>query len=293
MKPEQRAREPARDDRVLEDRQVREQLVPAGTVGHGVTSARPASGRRGARTPGARASRRASPPARRRGRGRGAARGRRARAPSSTRWVTMTTAASWRARSALDQLHDLLLGGDVQRRRRLVEHEQRRAAGDRARDQHALPLAARQVAQLAAREIGGVDLVERGARGVAIGAARQSDEAPRSLPAHEHELARPRSGRSCRARSAAARSSYAGRARARRAPRPARCSPSSVRTNVDLPAPLGPMTAHSSPRAIVGVDRAARCCACRSRRVNRRRAAAGAWSTRGQRSLVRRSRARR
>ena len=57
---------------------------------------------------------------------------------------------------------------------RLVEHEQRRAAGDGARDQHALALAARQIAQLAARQVGGVDLVERGARGVEIGAARQA-----------------------------------------------------------------------------------------------------------------------
>ena len=100
----------------------------------------------------------------------------------------MTTAASWRARSAPISSITCCSAAMSSADGRLVEHEQRRAAGDRARDQHALALAARQIAQLAAREVGGVDLFERGARGVAIGAARQADEAARPLPAHQHEL---------------------------------------------------------------------------------------------------------
>ncbi|KAG1361592.1 hypothetical protein G6F61_014284 [Rhizopus arrhizus] len=53
-----------------------------------------------------------------------------------------------------DQVDDLGLDGDVQRGRWLVGDQQRRLAGQRHRDHHALPLAAGQAER--------IDVIERG-----------------------------------------------------------------------------------------------------------------------------------
>ena len=49
------------------------------------------------------------------------------------------------ARDALERRLDLALGEAVERRRRLVEHQDRRRLEDRARDRDALLLAAREL----------------------------------------------------------------------------------------------------------------------------------------------------
>ena len=194
MKPEQRARQAAGQDRVLEDapgwRTARASVAPR--VGHaraprcGADEAGVDVRERRAR----RASRRRSPRAPRRGRGRAAARGRRARgrprpggspsrrprrAWSRRRSISSSTSCSAAASSAA-------VGSSRKTRSASVR--------ERARDQHALPLAARQIAQLAARQRGD-------AASSSAARARVPMERP---PGRQRHVARRPAGPSARSR---------------------------------------------------------------------------------------------
>ena len=77
-----------------------------------------------------------------------------ASASSAGRWATRIDGAT--VDEAADGAHDLGLGGAVEARGRLVEHEQRRVAQERARERQALALAGREA---------GAAVAERGSRG--------------------------------------------------------------------------------------------------------------------------------
>ena len=73
-----------------------------------------------------------------------------------------TTTASGRvARQLTQQSHQLDARRHIEKRRRLVEHEQQRLLRERARDHHALALAVGEPAEIALREMAHADRVDR------------------------------------------------------------------------------------------------------------------------------------
>ena len=151
---------------------------------------------------------------------------------------------------------------------RLVRPHDRRVVDERARDRHALALAAGELVRA-----GGA----RGAAGPTSSSAssarrRASRGATRARPAAAARRSRPPSGpasgcRTGRRSPSAARGSRSARGRTcQRAPTPSiRISPASIASrperqfsSVVLPQPLGPMIATISPRASVEVDAAQR-----------------------------------
>ena len=184
----------------------------------------------------------------------------RARATASVwSWVTMTSAVPSRVH-AVEQLRDVLAGGLVQLAGGLVGQQQARLVGERARDRHALHLAARELRRAvvgARRQARRIQQLARARLAVArrrrrprtcgsstFSAARQhrqqeealEDEADRAQPQQAALAVRQR--------------------RPRRGPRTAACPADGVSTqpsmwsSVDLPQPDGPRTATWSPAAM-------------------------------------------
>ncbi len=194
----------------------------------------------------------------------------------------------------------------VERGERLVEQQQARVGGQRPGDRHPLRLAAGQLARAAAAS--------------APTPSRSSQSCARSRAVPPGDAAAARAERDVgQGGRGAGRAAAAGTRRRRRAPgrvtggRPSsshvvaaaahpalaqRHSPARARSRVDLPAPLGPITATTSPGA--AVRRTSRCAPAggrpRGRRApfHRRRAGAGgghraAWSSQRSRSSARTS----
>ena len=89
---------------------------------------------------------------------------------------------------AFDEAEHLLLGGRVERGGRLVEEDEIGVGRQRPRHQHALPLPARQVAQLPPLERLDARLGERGPRAPEVGPRVRQRHVAGPLQAHEHEV---------------------------------------------------------------------------------------------------------
>ena len=79
-------------------------------------------------------------------------------------WLTNSTLILRCSLKRDEQPEDLLLHGDVERRRRFVGDEQLRVGGDRCRDHHSLLLTARELMRVAThqrRRVGQLDLLEQ------------------------------------------------------------------------------------------------------------------------------------
>ena len=89
-----------------------------------------------------------------------------------------------------DEREDVALGREIERVRRLVEDDDVGVARQRARHEDALPLAAREIAELLAGEGAGAGLVERRLGERAIGGrARSRRRRPGPAAPPEHEVA--------------------------------------------------------------------------------------------------------
>ena len=110
-------------------------------------------------------------------------------------WVVSTIARP-RGVEVVEQVQDLVAQAHVDARRRLVHQQQLGLAEQRARDEHALLLAAGQLADVAVGEVADVEPREhvgdlrRARRGSAHGSAPAADAR------HEHALARRSPGSS-------------------------------------------------------------------------------------------------
>ena len=129
---------------------------------------------------------------------------------------------------------------------RLVEEQDRRVLDERAGDEHALALAAGELAELRARER------RRGRRGRArrardarLGAARPPPPGQARERPHQRDV--ERGDRVVEPRALGLRHVAEAACGADRAARPASSSPSSARKSVDLPPPFGPSTPIRSP----------------------------------------------
>ena len=85
-----------------------------------------------------------------------------------------------------------MLGGEVEADRRLVEHQQPLARGQRLREHHAPLLAARERADQAIAAIGDADARERVVDGAAIGGARPAQETEVREPSQHDDVAHTR-----------------------------------------------------------------------------------------------------
>ena len=177
----------------------------------------------------------------------------------ATSWVATSTARPF-AREHVDQLGEPRRARRVEPGERLVEEHHVGVLQQRARDQHALALPARELAERHAGVLAQPDALERRERAGPIRASRPpppraaADARPsarRRAPRPDSPAASARSGAPCRS------------ARARRAtPRLGASSPSSARISVVLPPPLGPRTpttlaACDGQRDVLEHDRAA------------------------------------
>ena len=139
---------------------------------------------------------------------------------------------------------------------RLVEHEQLGIADERLGDEHALLLAARELAHAPAPQVGERDGAQRVVDGVAVARRRASATSPVGRAARPRTTSSTVAGRSRRQLRAAAARSRCGSGRSRRrgsspstrtAPALGRSRPSRMRSSVDLPLPFGPTSAANSP----------------------------------------------
>ena len=186
------------------------------------------------------------PPARRSSRdaGSGRARGRSPPSPGAGRGETSRTPQPRRSRSVRDQVEELDLPGEVDALHRLVQHQQvglaqpgrAPAARAAARRRRARTAAARRARPAPTSASSALD-VRVGRSPSASGSARTVSGRPRSMREalrHVADDAGPAARGSCR--------------------RPGCCRPSSTRTSVVLPAPLGPISVTISPRRHADVD---------------------------------------
>ena len=128
--------------------------------------------------------------------------------------------------------------------RRLVEHEEVRAARDDEREREPAPLAARERASPASRAPPSRRRGSGRAASARRAAAGRSRPSSRRAPSRARR-ARPRAGRSTRARR---------RGRAAPGPPPGSRRPRIVSSSVVLPAPFGPTSATCSPRSSANDD---------------------------------------
>ena len=89
-----------------------------------------------------------------------------------------------------EQLEQLELMAHVERRRRLVEHQGRRLLRQRPRQQHALALAARQLAERARRQLEDAGVGHGALGGGDVGGGLEAERAEPRASAHEHDLER-------------------------------------------------------------------------------------------------------
>jgi len=89
-----------------------------------------------------------------------------------------------------EQRFDAGRAGGVDAAERLVEQHHRPVLQQRAGDQHALPLAAGEVAEAAAGAVGEADALERGVRGLAVGAGDAPPCRGAGVGAHQHDVER-------------------------------------------------------------------------------------------------------
>ena len=153
------------------------------------------------------------------------------------------------AREIADAAEHHRLIAEIEARGRLVHHQDRRFLRERARNQGELALAAGDagvvvVLQLADAERGELFARDRLVRGAGAGerasAARCGPSARRRAPCRRTRSRAPAAHRPCGARSRPGACASIGLSSSSTAPPSARCSPSSVRNSVVLPAPFGP-----------------------------------------------------
>ena len=168
------------------------------------------------------------------------------------------------------ELHRLDLVAEVQVHGRLVEEEDRRLLRDGERDQDELTLAERQLARVTAEEMADPDPFDRARDRRPVGGpeaaerilVREAAEGDDVLDAHrEGQARRTRHHREASGDPARSRVST-GRFPSRTRPSVGRDRPVTAASSVDLPAPLGPISATRSPASI---DRSRRARAIRSR----------------------------
>ena len=94
-----------------------------------------------------------------------------------------------RSRLGLEDVHQVLLGPDVDAGDGLVEQVELRLGGEGPREEDSAPLAARQRADLAGRRIGHADGLERLGDPLAIERPRLPPEPETGVAAHHHDLA--------------------------------------------------------------------------------------------------------
>ena len=82
-----------------------------------------------------------------------------------------------------------MLGGGVEADQGLIEEQQVGFLGEGAGDQHAPLLAAGELADLAASEVGKLDLFQCGRHGLAVGVAGAAQEADAAIAAHHDDIA--------------------------------------------------------------------------------------------------------
>jgi hypothetical protein len=86
-----------------------------------------------------------------------------------------------------EQVHHVELVSDVEVDRRLVEEDDRGRLGDRHREEHQLPLAKRQLADVAAHEAAQPDALDRAGDGRSIGRSEASQPVLVREPAERHD----------------------------------------------------------------------------------------------------------
>ena len=142
-----------------------------------------------------------------------------------------------RAHLARTQPHQRHLVRRVEMRRRLVEQQQRRVDGERAREQHALALAARELVQAAVLPGAAFGVGHRAVDARLVVGARRAEEAEARQAAERDGLARRefaagvallRRARRCGGARSRGGQSRSGRSSSRTSPRSGRCRPASV-----------------------------------------------------------------
>ena len=186
-------------------------------------------------------------------------RGPRAGAIGPSSWATSTIVAP-RVLEAAERAASACWLGRSTPGRRLVEEEQLRLAGERAGDQHPLLLAAGQSEVTpVATPVGQADHLEGVVDGGPVGARERPEPAAAGQPAGGDDLPdrgrarrRPRWRAAARSRSATTRrKSLSGVPKSATDPEASGSRPVSARTSVDLPEPLAPIRATSSPARTV------------------------------------------
>ena len=157
-----------------------------------------------------------------------------------------------------EQVHDVELVADVEMDRRLVEHDDRRGLGDRDGQQDELPLAERQLPNVAADEPAEPDPLDRRRNRRPVGRAEPAEPVLVRQPAERDDRLdrrRERQARRLRDDGDPARDLVAVDRRERPAltsiaPEDGARNPVISRSRVDLPAPFGPTIATHSPAPI-------------------------------------------
>ncbi len=165
------------------------------------------------------------------------------------------------APQVVEQVEGLLLVADVEGGRRLVEHDDPRLLGERARDHGPLPLTAAQCPEPPVGKPAEVEPLERPGRGLEVAPSLGLEEPEVRRPAEQDVLAdRQPVGRRGLLRHDGDLPGYARVASASSAACPSiaivpsyRTSPAIARRRVVFPAPFAPITATHSPSAIDAV----------------------------------------
>ena len=183
-------------------------------------------------------------------------------AASARSWRTATIVVPSRTFELDEQLHHLDLVADVEVRGRLIHDEDRGGLGEGHGDEDQLPLAHRQLADVARTKVRDPDALDRSVDRRDVAAPKPGEGRVVRQPAERDDLDdRHREREVCDFRH------DRDRPRERRSPdvldrvagtgRPTHSvgtsTPVSARSRVDLPAPLGPTSATRSPRAMASV----------------------------------------
>ena len=155
------------------------------------------------------------------------------------------------------QIDDLLAGGLVEIAGRLVGHQDRRIGRQRARERHALLLAARQFGRIMVEPLGQADGGEfLRVRAPARRRRRPVPAAPRRSPARSWSGSDGTTGTRCRHGGRGSAPAHPRRAGSSSSPATVtvplsgRSSPAITISSVDLPEPDGPTRPNASPRPI-------------------------------------------